>query len=199
MSILYESLIERLYRSGVILFGDFKLSSGIWSPYYIDLRKIYSIPYLFKDVVDLYRAKLNELPNYDVISGIETGSIPLASVLAYILEKPMIYVRKKRKEFGASRIIEGILNKGDYVIVIEDVVTTGESISEAVDVIRSLGGVVEYALAFIDRMQGASQNLSKKNIKLISIYRVTDMLNHLFKKGFLDEERYHHILNYIKR
>ena len=199
MGILYESLIEQLYRSGVVLFGDFKLSSGIWSPYYIDLRKIYSIPYLFKDVVNLYRIKLNDLPHYDVISGIETGSIPLASVLAYTLEKPMIYVRKKRKEFGASRIIEGALNKGDYVVIIEDVVTTGESISEAVDVIRGLGGIVEYALAFIDRMQGASQNLSEKDVKLVSIYKVTDMLDHLFKKGFIDEERYLHVLKYIRR
>ena len=196
---LYESLIERMYRNSIILFGDFKLTSGMWSPYYIDLRKIYSIPYLFRDVVHLYRIKLGELSRYDVISGIETGSIPLASVLAYTLEKPMIYVRKRRKEFGASKIIEGVLNKDDYVIVIEDVVTTGGSVSEAVDAIKSLGGKVEYALAFIDRMQGASRNLSEKGVKLISIYRVTDMLNYLFKKGFVDKERYLHVLRYIKR
>ncbi len=199
MGVLYKSLIESLFKSGIVLFGDFKLSSGMRSPYYIDLRKIYSVPFLFRDVVNLYRVKLNELLPYDVLSGIETGSIPIASALAYILEKPMIYVRKKRKGFGANKAIEGILNRDEHVIIIEDVATTGGSIAEAVDVIRSLGGIVDYALAFIDRMQGASENLSMKNVELISIYKVGDIMKYLFRKGFVDEETYNLVMDYIGR
>ena len=192
-------MIERLYNNGIILFGDFRLSSGISSPYYIDLRRIYSISPLFKDVIKLYMDKLRLIEHFDVISGIATGSIPLASVLAYLLEKPMIYVRKNRKNFGIGRVVEGFLREGEDAVVIEDVVTTGSSILDAVNAIRGLGGRVEYALAFVDRLQGASQNLHEYNVKLISIYKVTDMLDYLFRRSFIDKEKYLQVLEYIKR
>ena len=190
-------LIEALYKEGIIMFGDFRLSSGVWSPYYIDLRKIVSRPRLFKRVVSHYLAMLDEVGGYDVISGIETGSIPLASVLSYLLEIPMIYVRKKRKDFGAGRLIEGSINPGNRIVVIEDVVTTGGSVRYAVESIRRLGGSVDYAVAFIDRMQGAVKNLSEIGVSLISIYRITDIFDVLHEAGLLDDGKYHLVMDYV--
>ncbi len=190
-------LIEALYREGIILFGDFRLTSGAWSPYYIDLRMVISRPRLFKRVIAHYLAALDELDGFDVVSGIETGSIPIASVVSYILDYPMIYVRKKRKEVGAGKVIEGSLNPGSRVVVLEDVVTTGGSVLHAVESIRSLGGVVEYAVAFIDRMQGAVENLSRKGVKLLPIYRIRDIVEVLHESNLLENDRYSLVMEYI--
>lgn len=198
MTNLHESFIEDMYRNNIILFGEYKLSSGLTSPYYIDLRRVYSIPTLFKNMATLYLEKLDTV-DFDVVSGIETGSIPIASILAYLLDKPMIYVRRRRKDFGVGKMIEGFLNRGDDVIVVEDVITTGGSVGDAVETIRSMGGKVRYALAFVDRMQGAYNLLKNMGVTLLSIYRVVDIVNYLFKKGFLDRVRYDIVLKYIGR
>ena len=198
MTVRFDTmLIEALYREGVILFGDFRLTSGAWSPYYIDLRKVISRPRLFKRVVSHYIAALDMIEGFDVISGIETGSIPVASVVSYILDYPMIYVRKKRKEAGAGKVIEGSLNPGSRVVILEDVTTTGGSILRAVEAIRSIGGVVEYAVTFIDRMQGAVKNLAEADVELLPIYRVKDIVEVLHSSGLLEDDRYAVVMEYI--
>jgi orotate phosphoribosyltransferase len=181
----------------MILFGEFTLTSGIKSPYYIDLRRAISYPSVFRSILSRYVDVLNGLGDYDKLAGIETGSIPIASVLSYVLSIPMIYVRKRRKDFGGGRLIEGVLDEGDKVVVIEDVVTTGGSILYAVDSIREVGGEVDYAIAFIDREQGASSRLGEAGVKLISVYRVSSIVEELYRYGFLDHDSYNDVMDYI--
>lgn len=192
-----DRLILSLYEIGSISFGDFILASGIRSPYYIDLRRVMSYPDLFRSVIELYKSKLLDIGYYDALSGIETGSIPIASILSYILNKPLLYVRKKPKKYGLNRFLEGVLNSGMRIVVIEDVVTTGRSIMHAVETIRSSGGIVDYAIAFIDREQGASHLLHRNRVKLIPILRVREMFKSLHRNGVIPDEVYAKTMDYI--
>ncbi len=193
-----KNIIKELYFRKIILFGDFRLTSGLPSPYYIDLRSVYSYPDLFKEIIDYYIFKIDDFKDdVDVIAGIESGSIAIAAVLGYILDKPMIYIRKEPKKIGMMKLIEGVLNEGDKVVIVDDVATTGGSIARGVKAIREAGGYIDKAIVFIDRLQGARENLSRLGVKLYSILDIKDVLNILYRDGLISPETRDKILNYI--
>ncbi|RLE61048.1 MAG: orotate phosphoribosyltransferase [Thermoprotei archaeon] len=193
-----EDLVDRLYKNNIILIGRFRLSSGMESPYYIDLRRAYSNPPLFKLIVKSLLEVLKSIEKeFDIIVGIETGGIPIASVLSYTMGRPFAYVRKGTKEHGTKKIVEGTINPGDRCIIVDDVVTTGSSIARAVSILKNLSARVDYAVVFIDREQGAYELLSSMNVKLLSVLRVSVLLKTLRSLNLINEETYHIILNYI--
>jgi len=189
---------KKLYDEGIIMFGEFTLTSGLKSPYYIDLRKALSKPNLLREITHAFVDKIKELGNYDVIVGIETGSIPWAATIAYVLNKPMVYVRKEPKGHGAGKLIEGDLPKDAEAIIIDDVATTGQSIYKAAIALRNAGAKVENALVFIDREQGAKRFLKRENITLHSVFTVTQLVNELFNQNLISESVYSKIKSYIE-
>ncbi len=197
--IVWEELIYDLYRHGFILFGDFKLASGLSSPYYIDLRLAFSVPHILRKVAFLYRHEAYRCGRFDSVAGIEVGSIPIAGILAYTMDVPMVYVRKSAKEYATKKFVEGIVNKGDNVLVLEDVSTTGSSIKHAVEKLREVGAEVDKAIVFIDREQGAVENLREIGVNLIPIYRVTQIMELLHGEGYIDVEKYNMIMEYISK
>lgn len=193
-----DKLIIRMYDVGCFQFGKFVLTSGKESPYYIDLRRTISHPSIFKEMISLYEEELGIVGEYDVVVGIETGSIPIASVLSYRLGKPMIYVRKKRKEFGGGKLIEGVIMAGSKAVIIEDVVTTGGSIARAVEAVRESGSIVKHAIAFIDRLQGGKSRLGELGVELICITDVKKVFDILYKSGKIPSSAYNLVLNYVE-
>lgn len=135
-AMLDEGLILDLYGIGAIRFGRFRLTSGIESPFYIDLRLAITYPSVYKRMVKSMAEALSGGLNTDIIAGIETASIPWASMIAYELNKGLVYVRKETKEHGTAKLVEGDLRQGMRVVVIDDVVTTGSSIIRAIKAIR---------------------------------------------------------------
>ena len=168
-----------LVKIGALRFGIFTLTSGKKSPYYIDLRIVPSFPGAFHLIIDTYM-KLIEGLKFDALVGIPTGSMPYASVLSYLLKKPLIYVRKGEREHGTMKRIEGWLNPGWRCLIVDDLITTGSSILKAAESVRAEGGIVRDAVVLIDREEGGKKALEKEGIRLHSFSKITKIAKLLY-------------------
>ena len=132
------------------------------------------------------------------LAGVPTAGIAFAAVVALNLSKPFLYVRKEQKEHGRGRRIEGLLQPGDRVVVLDDVVTTGMSLLEAADAIRAEGGIVDDAVVLLDRQQGAEGNLKRSGMTLHAFTSMRRIAETLLNLGTIDEEQHKEILSQIE-
>ncbi len=153
-----------LYKTRAFSFGRFTLASGKESPYYINSKKVL---FLGEAVALTGRVLFDLIRGYDVqaVGGPEVGAIPIAAAVAmqahldgHALEG--FFVRKQPKSHGSREMIEGILRPGDRVAVVEDVVTTGESVLKAVREVEKAGGRIALITCLVDRLEGASALLA---------------------------------------
>lgn len=181
-----------LLKTGAVKFGVFKLTSGKISSYYIDLRLILSFPDALKKVIEFYEKLANEvgLNNFQRIAGIPTAGVPFASILAFKLNKPFIYVRKEAKPHGRERKIEGLLYPGENVLIVDDLATTGKTIVNAVKSIKAEGGTVSHAIVLIDREENAQEKLIEENVELKCFMKVSEIAKKLFELGAIDVKDY---------
>jgi len=176
MDIDKKPIIEAIYSSGCLKFGKFILSSGRESNVYIDLRLLYSHPDNFKKIV-YSLVNIVKVKDIDCICGVPTGGLPLSSVVAFLLGKPFIYVRKKEKSYGRRKRIEGDVSLCKDVLVIDDVATTGNSIKDAVLFLKDEGCHIKEALVVVDRGEGAIENLLNYGVNLIGLVTLNDILD----------------------
>jgi len=191
-----------LNKIGALQFGIFKLTSGKTSPYYIDLRVIPSFPDVFQDICNFCAHAIAMevgIKNFDRIAGVPIAGIPFASQVAFALKKPFLYSRQQPKRHGRERRVEGILVSGDRVLIVDDLVTTGLTIQKAAEAVRSEGGVVTDAVAFLDREEGGKEKLEKEGIKLHTLLRISEIANTLYEMGAIDEENLKIIKKQIKK
>ena len=175
---LKEELISNLKEVKCVKFGEFTLASGKKSNYYVDIKKATTNPKILKIVSKLIKYHLREQLDKNKnlkIAGVELGSVPIATAVSLETERELLIIRKKPKNYGTKSKIEGELNKGDRVVIVEDVTTTGKSVLKAVDEIRSKGGIVKEIFVIVDRMEGALENLNSKNIKMIPLVTVNEL------------------------
>ena len=194
-----EELGRILLKTGSLRFGTFKLSSGALSPYYIDLRLIPSDPEAFRKVIGYYSSVLQGkiLERCHSIAGIPTAGIAYGAVLAFNHKKPFLYVRKGAREHGTGRRIEGRLFPGVKVLILDDVVTSGSNLVNAIDAIRTDGGIVQDAVVLVDRQQGGSASLEKTGVKLHSFTTISRICEILRDNGAIDESQYTQIKDQI--
>lgn len=195
-------IAKALHKIDALKFGVFKLSSGKISPYYIDLRIVPSFPDAYRQICDFYETYIInkvELKNFDRIAGVPTAGIPFASQIAYNLKKPFLYVRKDVRRHGRQRRVEGILVSGDRVLLIDDLITTGLNLKKAAQAIRAEGGVVNDAVAFLDREEGGKEKLEKLGIKVHTLVKISEIANILYELGAIDEESLKTILKQVKK
>lgn len=165
-----RSVAEILVEVGAFKVGEFRLSSGGVSRYYVDVRRVWGDPARAERLISLATAAVGILGlEFDVIAGVATGGIPLASLLAGRLGVPLAYVRAERKDHGLGRAVEGARVDGARVLIVDDVATTGGSIERAAATVRSSGGVVSDALVVVDRGEGARERLSSIGVRLWSL------------------------------
>ena len=191
-----------LNKIGALKFGAFKLTSGKISPYYIDLRIIPSFPDAFQKICNLQAAFIKEeigLKSFDRIAGIPIAGIPFASLIAYNLKKPFLYIRKGVRLHGRKRRIEGILTPGDRVLLIDDLITTGLSLTEAKKAIEAEGGVTTDAVVLLDREEKGKEKLDKNGIRLYALLKMSEIANRLCEIGAIDEVQLKTILKQIKK
>jgi orotate phosphoribosyltransferase len=180
-----------LQESNAIKFGDFKLSSGKESAYYIDLRLVPSFPHQFRKMVKSLQNLILErigLDSFDYIASVPTSGLIIASALAIETVKPLIYIRQKPKNYGTSSLIEGKISKGSKVILIDDVGTTGYSLLNAIKALKKSEIIIEHAFVVINRLEGARENLEAEKVKMHEITDILTISNILYNKKILDNE-----------
>ena len=180
-----------LYQNGAIKFGNFKLSSGKESPYYIDLRLVPSFPHQFRKMIKTLQNLIAEkigFENFDCIASVPSSGLVIASALAMEIVKPLIYIRQKPKEYGTENIIEGKISKGTRVLLVDDVATTGLSLTNAIKPLKNAGMVVTDAFAIINRFEGAREALAAENVRLYEITDIITLATTLHKENLVDDQ-----------
>lgn len=185
-----------LLKSDSLKFGLYTLASGKQSPYYIDLRILQSFPRYFRLTIIALRDLISKEigSDFDSLGSIPTSGLIFASALGYEMLKPLIYVRKESKMYGRRKMVEGYLRPGEKVLLVDDVATTGTSLSNTIKVIRENGAIVKDAVAIISRLEGAEEKLQKMGVRLISIATINDLINALHDKGLLDRNSLEEII-----
>ncbi|OLP18544.1 orotidine 5'-phosphate decarboxylase [Leptolyngbya sp. 'hensonii'] len=178
----HQDLILQLYDIGCILFGSYVQASGMTLPYYIDLRKIISNPQLFHKVVSAYAEILQGL-TFDRLAGIPYGSLPTATGLALQLNCPMIYPRKEVKAHGTRRLVEGNFQPGETVVVVDDILISGNSAIEGATKLQSVGLQVRDIVVLIDHEQGVMGRLAEEGYQGHAVLTLSEITTTLYQSG----------------
>ena len=168
-----EELIKLLKENEVIKFGNFTLSSGKKSSYYVDMKRAVTDPKILSKVAEMISEKLDK-EKTDKIAGPALGAIPIVTAVSLKSEIPMLMIRKAKKGYGTSKLIEGDLEEGDSVVVVEDVTTTGNSLINAIKAVSENGGVVKKAFVVVDRAEGALENFKREGVTLEPLVSIKD-------------------------
>ena len=170
-------LKQALKDCGALQFGDFTLASGAKSKYYIDIKRASTDPRVLKLIAEEMAAKLKDMDlKVDRIAGIVLGSIPLATALSLETGIPYVMVRKEKKDHGTGKLIEGVLNDGDRVLVVEDVITSAGSSVVSIRILREAGAAVENVFSVIDREAGGTEALADIGVRFSPLVRASDLL-----------------------
>jgi len=179
---LEEDLILFLFDKNDIKIGNFTLSSGRKSRFYLDLRILQSYPLYFRKTISLLKTLIHSqigLESFDYLCSVPTSGTVFGSALSYELFKPHIYVRKDLKNYGTQKKIEGALEPNSKILFVDDVITTGQSILTAVESLSN-NSVVSGVVVLIDRQQGSQNLFDQFTLKIksaITIHRIIDILN----------------------
>ena len=188
-----EEVAELLLNAKAVLLRPdrpFQFASGILSPIYCDNRLLLSKKEERARIVDYFIKKIeDEKIDPEVIAGIATASIPWAALIAEKMGKPMIYIRKSSKEHGRENLIEGGLEKGQRVLVVEDLVSTGGTSLSSVQAARKEGAVVDKCIAiFTYEMEKAVKGFQDAACELITLSSFSTLVEIAARKGYVKEE-----------
>lgn len=164
-------MLEELKNNGIVTFGHFTLKSGKETNVYINIKKVISYPKIHLQICKEISKLIK--PNMDSICGIPYGAISFASYISIDKNIPMIFLRKERKEYGTKKLIEGHYKKGDSVILIEDVVTTGASLFLAADKLIEEGLIIKQIISVFSRAK--NKEMKYKDIPIQYLYHSTDL------------------------
>ncbi len=167
-----KDLAARIKRAAY-LEGDFTLSSGLKSKYYLDKYLFETDPALLRDIA----AALASLVPADVdrLAGVELGGVPLVTALALQTGRPFIIVRREAKEYGTGKDFEGNLNPGDKVVLVEDVLTTGSQALSAAQRLEAAGAKIVKIIYVVDRQQGAAQAFKNAGYDAAYLFSAQDL------------------------
>lgn len=172
-----SELSDALKACGALQFGEFTLASGAKSDYYINIKKASTDPKVLGLIARLMAEKMKDNSiEADRIAGVVLGAVPLEAALALETGLPFVMVRKEKKDHGTGKQIEGDLNEGEVVLMVEDVVTTAGSCIKGIHVLREAGADVKYVLSVIDREAGGAEALKAEGVTFIPLVKGSELL-----------------------
>ena len=183
-----EQFVLKLEKIGAIKFGSFTLKSGLVSPFYFDLRDMISYPELLDGVSDLLVEKIKDM-EFDVLTGIPYTALPIASLVASKLKKPLVYMRKEEKAYGTEKNIIGKFKEGEKCLVIDDLITTGTSKIETAEAYEKEGVIIKDFVVVIDRSAKGTEELAKKGYELQSLIKLDKILELLQNRNLISNEK----------
>ena len=210
MSNVAQVVAEMLLQTKAIqVYKDqpFVFVSGRISPVYIDCRRLLSFPNEREYIVEQLAAKAEKeigVSNIDVVAGGETAGIPYASFVSHLIKKPMIYIRKQPKGYGGTKQIEGILEAGKRVLLVEDLITDGLSKLRFNIGIRAAGAKMTHCLCIFDYASGrlaqheGRDNLAKNDIGLHVLANWDDVLDAGSSKHYFSDEQKKQIIAFLE-
>ena len=189
-------LVEALFTAGCVKFGNFTLASGKQSPIYVDLRRVISNPSLLRQAAAAYAALASDL-KFDCLAAVPSAALPATAAVALEMNRPMIYPRKEAKAHGTGQMIEGVFEKGQVALAIEDVITSGGSILTAIKTLEEGGLVVKDVIVLVDRNQGGHQAMADGGYQLHAVLTIDEIVESLHAAQRLDETMYMTVKNYL--
>jgi orotate phosphoribosyltransferase len=153
--------------------GIFTLRSGVSATEYFDKYRFEADPVILRAIAEQLAVRLPK--TFDLLAGLEMGGIPIAVLLSQVTGVPTLFIRKKAKAYGTCRFAEGGDVRDRRLLIVEDVVTSGGAILEAVCALRAEGAIIRDVACVIDRESGGRENLAKEGLSLISLFTKGDL------------------------
>lgn len=172
-----QTIAQRICEAA-LLHGDFTLRSGRKSKYYLDKYLFETQPDILHALGGLFAeaiAKFGVSGEIDRLAGAELGGIPLVTVASIATGKPSVLIRNQKKDYGTAKQLEGKLEKGERIVIVEDVATTGGQVLEAAKVIEATGAKVVAIIAVIDRQEGARENIEGGGFTFDALFTKKDL------------------------
>jgi orotate phosphoribosyltransferase len=203
MSSNEKAVAEKLLQSNAIKLNPeqpFTWASGWKSPIYCDNRRVLSFPFI-RDFVksEMCNVIFQQFPDAELLAGVATAGIPWGAMAADQLKLPYIYVRPKPKEHGLGNQIEGYFEAGQKVVVIEDLISTGKSSLQVVDVIKAAGmEVMGMVSIFTYGFPVATQNFEKAGVPYVSLTNYGTLIELAVEKGMVSADQHDLLMEWRK-
>ena len=169
--------LGRLLVEHALLEGDFVLRSGRRSTYYLDKYRFETQPELLRPLGERIAAAVAEVePGAVRLAGPALGAVALAAAASMASDLPFIIVRSETKDYGTANRLEGTYAPGELVCLVEDVVTSGGALAEAVSALRDAGLEVRHAVCVVDREEGGTDALARLGVRLRPLFRSSELL-----------------------
>ena len=164
-------------REHAYLEGDFVLRSGRRSRYYLDKYRFETRPELLRPLGEAIAGVAQQVePDAVRLAGPELGAVPLAAAASLASGLPFLIVRKEAKSYGTGNRLEGAFEDGETVCLIEDVVTSGGALIQALDAVREAGLECRIAVCVVDREEGGADALARRGVRLVPLFRAGELL-----------------------
>lgn len=192
-----KQLALGIYDNGLLNFGEFTFKSGIKSPMYMNLRNLLSYPKFLKDVAKMYATVCEDL-EFDRLGAIPYGAISMTGALSLELDVPWICARKESKDYGMAKDLIGDFNEGETVLMIDDLVTNGESKVESLVSFQDSGLVIKDFVVMLDYDRGATTLLSDQGYNLHRMMTVREAVDIINDEGKMKSEMHKKVVAFLE-
>lgn len=195
-----KTIIEKLFNLKCFKFGSYKLKNNLESPFYINLRHLIAYPEIMKilskmiysDLIEKHHLKCMEEGKTLSICGLPYAGMPIANYISNMYNIPLLLLRKEKKDYGTKQMIEGITEKTDKVILIDDIITSGSSIIESLHYFSNME--ILDIIVIIDREQKKKDNELNYN----SLFKISDIFHFFKTRKLISKNNYDDSISFVK-